>query len=244
MTLSRREILIGGVGLLLAGGCSQRTASVISRPRPLWPEQISKPQDTAVITAAAEQPTPLIRKTSYTPELSTPPIGSAHVISRSHWTRFGPVSSRINSMNGINRITVHHEGWTTVWFEDETSTAARLELIRKVHVRDRKWGDIGYHFIIDRAGRVWEGRNLNHQGAHVRGNNEHNIGVMLLGNFDKQRPTDPQIASLISTLKSLMHKYHVTTSRVFTHQEITPTACPGSTLQPKMVVIRRSGYLT
>ena len=243
MTLSRREVLITGVGLLIAGGCTERTATLISRPRPLWPEQIRKPQDSAVLTTA-EEPKPLIHKTSLSSPLPSTIADSINAIPRTQWTRYGPVSRKINLMNRIDRITVHHEGWTTVWFDDATNTAARLELIRKVHVRDRKWADIGYHYIIDRSGRLWEGRNLRYQGAHVRAHNEHNIGVMLLGNFDKQRPTDSQITALISTLKTLMRKYNVPTNRVFTHQEITPTACPGSHLQPKMVVIRRSGYLT
>lgn len=146
-------------------------------------------------------------------------------------------------MGGINRITIHHEGWTPVWFSDQASTAARLEQIRNIHVRDRGWGDIGYHYVIDRAGRVWQGREIRYQGAHVSKNNEHNVGIMCLGNFDKQRPSDAQMQSLINTLRSVQHTYKVPARRVYTHQELSPTACPGSHLQPRVVAIRSNGYL-
>ena len=142
-------------------------------------------------------------------------------------------------MRGINRITVHHEGSTPVYFADARSTAARIEAIRRVHTGDRGWADIGYHYIIDRSGTVWEGRDLRYQGAHVRENNEHNLGILVLGNFDKQNPSDAQLASLEKALRSFMGQHRVAQSRVFTHQEIVQTACPGTGLQSRMGGMRR-----
>lgn len=146
-------------------------------------------------------------------------------------------------MRGVTRITVHHEGHTPVWFTDVRSTQARLDQVRNIHTRDRRWGDIGYHYIIDRAGRVIEGRNIAYQGAHVSGQNPHNIGVMLLGNFEKQSPSQVQFNSLQSTLRYLMARHHVPVSRVYTHRELGPTACPGRNLQPRVASLRASGIL-
>jgi len=163
-------------------------------------------------------------------------------LSRSSWAARGPVMARLNPMNGVNRITVHHEGWTPVWFTDKNTTAKRLDQIRRNHV-DKGWADIGYHYIVDRAGRVWEGRNTRYQGAHVHEQNEHNIGVLVLGNFDTQRPSDAQMNALAKLLHELMGFYNVPLSRVYTHRELNSSTCPGRYLQARMVSLRNSGRL-
>jgi hypothetical protein len=165
------------------------------------------------------------------------------MIARSWWTKYGPNRSKLNPMNGVNRLTVHHEGYTPVWFTDERSTRARMEQIRDVHTRDRKWADIGYHYVIDRGGHLIEGRSIAYQGAHVSNQNEHNVGVMLMGNFEQQSPSQQQLITLQSTLRYLMAKYRVPVNRVYTHRELGRTACPGRNLQPRVASLRTSGAL-
>ena len=144
-------------------------------------------------------------------------------------------------MRGVNRITIHHEGTPdAVYFSDPRTTAKRLESIRRGH-RGRGWSDIGYHYVVDRAGRVWEGRPLKYQGAHVKDQNEHNIGVMVLGNFNKQYPTDVQLTTLRSTVQYLRRRYHVSQGAIFTHQELNATSCPGRQLQPRVSTMRGAG---
>jgi N-acetyl-anhydromuramyl-L-alanine amidase AmpD len=146
-------------------------------------------------------------------------------------------------MNGINRITLHHEGWEVVNFTDVNTTMTRLQHIQRFHMKDRGWGDVGYHYIIDRAGRVWEARPIQYQGAHVADMNEHNVGIMVLGNFEKQLPSNIQMASAQMMTSFIMGQYSVPVHRVYTHQELKPTQCPGRNLQPRLVAMRRSGYL-
>jgi N-acetyl-anhydromuramyl-L-alanine amidase AmpD len=167
-------------------------------------------------------------------------VAALPVVARGRWCSQGIAHLDIDAMNGIQRITVHHEGFQPVYFRDERSTAQRINAVRNAHLA-RGWADIGYHFIIDREGRIWEGRDLRYQGAHASDQNEHNIGVMLLGNFDRQAPTQAQTSSLQLTLNSLMRSHHVRKNRVFTHQELPrqATSCPGRSLQAHMVTLRR-----
>ena len=139
-------------------------------------------------------------------------------------------------------ITIHHDGMTSFTSTSKSATKARLETIRKAHLRrdGGRWGDIGYHYAIDPAGRLWEGRSLKWQGAHVKARNEGNIGVVVLGNYEKQSLNRAQSAAIESTLKLLMKKHSVPVSRVRTHQEWAATACPGKSLQRLMVTLRRS----
>ena len=45
------------------------------------------------------------------------------------------------------------------------------------------------------------------------------------------------------TIRKLQRQYRIPVSRVYTHQELSPTRCPGKTLQPRMVRFRRDGTL-
>lgn len=196
--------------------------------------------------AAPVAPSPAPAPTAPEPQVALPqPLpGGVRAIPRASWAKANPIPTRLNPMGSIKRITVHHEGWTPVYFTDTASTAARLESIRQSHLQRLGAGDIGYHYVIDRQGRLWEGRNIAYQGAHVSKENENNLGIMVLGNFTQQSPSSGQLATLQTVIASMMRQYRVPVARVYTHQELGPTSCPGTSLQSAMVSIRRSGRLT
>ena len=90
------------------------------------------------------------------------------------------------------------------------------------------WGDIGYHYLIDPDGRVYEGRRLKWQGAHATGsNNIDNIGVCMIGNFAIERPTAAALNALDALLVDLRGKYGIPRSELHGHQHFTNTECPG-----------------
>jgi len=177
------------------------------------------------------------------PAAATGIVAALSAMPRSRWAKGQPIQDRLNPMLPPTKITLHHEGWTPVYFTAAQETADRLELIRRSHLNRLTAGDIGYHFIIDRSGRIWEGRSLAYQGAHVKDNNEHNVGVMVLGNFDQQGPSDEQLTSVRTAVTTLRSQYRIAAKNVFTHQEINPTACPGTNLQPKIVSLRSRNLL-
>lgn len=164
------------------------------------------------------------------------------VVPRSAWTSASPVLSRSDPMRRITRITIHHEGSTPFSSTRPADVRQRLEQVRLAHL-SRGWADIGYHFVIDPAGRVFQGRPVSLQGAHVKYNNEQNLGIMLLGNFEEQSPTPQALASLQRFVASQMSRYHVPVRSVYTHQELRPTLCPGRTLQSRLVAMRSGGTL-
>jgi N-acetylmuramoyl-L-alanine amidase len=156
------------------------------------------------------------------------------VIPRNDWTTHQPNFNDIRLMNGISRLTIHHTGWnlnTDAW----KPTATDLENIREFHAgtktTDRQWADIAYHFVIDRAGRVWQARTLVYQGAHAKDHNEHNLGICLLGNFEVQTPAAAQLWSLSAFIPFVRTLYGIALDQVFTHRELRETACPGKNLQ-------------
>ena len=164
------------------------------------------------------------------------------VLPRGAWTRSGIARPYdIYPIGGINRITVHHDGMPPATLRSMGDTAARIESIRQAHVHGRGWADIGYHYIVDQNGRVWEGRPIRFQGAHVKDQNENNLGVLVLGNFEVQHPTPMQLSSVDRFLATQMSRYRVPMWRLKTHREIARTECPGRNLQGYMVQTRSSG---
>ncbi len=234
--LNRRDVVLGGLflGGLMLTGCGSQNAGL---PGPRYPfeggsgPELVRNQPVTVPAAPVPTPAPVI-------EL---PNG---LMSRSQWTRSGVARPReANPMNGISRITVHHDAIVSTDLRSSADVARRIESIRRSHVQ-RGWADIGYHYVIDPSGRVWEARSTGLQGAHVENNNEHNLGVMVLGNFNVHAPTTAATAGLDRFVASQMQRYRVPMSRVYTHQEIKSTACPGTRLQRYMVATRgRSGGL-
>jgi len=169
------------------------------------------------------------------------------VIARSAWTNSIPnfVTARPKPMGGVRRITVHHSAVNSSNISAKGDAARQIESFRQNHVSrtdsdGSHWVDIGYHYIIDPAGRIWEGRPVTIEGAHVSHTNQHNLGVMLMGNFDQQRPTRAALEALDSFVAGQMKRYRVNIASVFTHQELKSTECPGTNLQRYMLQTRAS----
>jgi hypothetical protein len=230
-----RLLGLGGLGALL-GACvsSPPRSGGIKDPAPIYPPQVYQP--TRVQPAAYPPPRPVYAPPSQPAPQPVPVARGIVVIPRSAWNTARP-GRNLNAMNGISRVTVHHMGGDPVWATDTTATYATLTSILGGH-RQRGWADIGYHYIIDRAGRVIEGRPVQYQGAHVSENNEHNLGIMLLGNFDQQSPSSAQVNAAHAFIRQMLAQHRVSTSRLYTHRELKPTACPGRSLQSHMITAR------
>lgn len=129
-------------------------------------------------------------------------------------------------------ITVHHSVVRSEDYSPE-GTFDTVRGIQRDHMDSKGWGDIGYHFLIDPAGRVIEGRELQWQGAHAGGqNNIGNVGICLLGNFDEDRPSRASIASLDRLVLELQQKLRIPRLNVRPHRAWKETACPGRHLMP------------
>ena len=121
------------------------------------------------------------------------------------------------SFSTPQKFTVHH----TAGINDDPNPAATVRAIYRFHAIDRGWGDIGYQFLIDAQGTVYEGRQTDTslatppafdatgksvQGAHVADHNSGNIGISLLGTYVSRRPSALTQRSLERLLASLSVK--------------------------------------
>lgn len=161
-------------------------------------------------------------------------------LTRAQWGA-APMRSNWDRMTTPFRIAVHHTA-EPMTGTSVNASAAEVRNVQSTHMKDRGFADIGYHYMIDRAGRVIQGRVMSAQGAHASGtNNVGNIGICLLGNFSSQpdrgpsygqaqRPTPEQLASLDRLLSELREVHGISASNVQGHRELKDTECPGEEL--------------
>ena len=104
--------------------------------------------------------------------------------------------------------------------------------IRRWHVQQRGWRDIGYHWVIDRDGAVSPGRRETEIGAHVEGHNRGTLGICLLGGYGASTE-DPFAknftAAQAAAAKRLIGeiKWRTAIRKVSGHNDYASKACPG-----------------
>lgn len=108
---------------------------------------------------------------------------------------------------------------------------ARWESIRRFHVDDRGWQDIGYNFGIGLESGEWvelEGRGEDRIGAHCPGQNSTALGVCLLGSFLIEPPEPGQLETACRLILRMCDRYGINElTQIYPHSHFRPTACPG-----------------
>lgn len=135
-------------------------------------------------------------------------------------------------MRPINEIIVHCTA-TKPEFMPGATTAARVAEVKRWHIQDRGWKDIGYHWLIDRDGTVAVGRPVEQVGAHVQGHNTGTIGISLFGGDGSNEKdafaknfTFAQEVALRKLIADLRVRFPAIT-KVTGHNQYAAKACPG-----------------
>lgn len=127
--------------------------------------------------------------------------------------------------------------WTHIMLHHsltEDSDTVSWGAIRRYHMEEKGWSDIGYHFGVELVNGHYEimvGRSLDRAGAHCKeGNmNQLAIGICAVGNFDLASPPEAQIAALHDLVQGLMFQYGIPAANVVGHREFAPyKSCPGT----------------
>lgn len=158
-------------------------------------------------------------------------------IRRDVWADASPRPRRLRASGGFDRLTVHHAGSRTNFHSDRNAVIHDLRGVLASHM-ERHYADIGYHFMIDYVGRVWEGRSLRYKGAHVLSENKANIGVMVLGNFEEQNVSEKQIKGLTILASTLSVEFRIPRHRIYGHRDLGASKCPGKYLYPHVTRMR------
>lgn len=108
--------------------------------------------------------------------------------------------------------------------------------IRRWHVKDRGWKDIGYHYVIYIDGSVHEGRPIEKAGAHTSGHNADSIGIVYVGGCDakmkaKDTLNEAQETAMVNLIKALREEHGELS--LHGHNEFAAKACPSFKVKDK-----------
>jgi len=142
------------------------------------------------------------------------------IISRDEWGARRPRSRSTTSWGHRTEFVVHHS---------EGPVTQTPRSIQDFHMDGRGWADIGYNFLVDHKGRIYEGRGWLVVGAHAVGHNTSGVGVCVIGRDG---------ADITGAAKrSVRWLYDEATRRKGRqlakrcHSDVNSTSCPGGVLR-------------
>lgn len=157
--------------------------------------------------------------------LSTPELQSLF-----SWHPYNPkAAGEIPDYYPVSRIVVHDTGCNVTrpgCNDDSIDSATLIQNIFRFHAVTRGWGDIGYHYIIDRKGEIWEGRYGGNgvRGAHVYNSatcqnfNVGTVGISVLGNYYDTPMPPAAMESLKKLTAWLAHTNNIDVNATVTTQ--------------------------
>jgi len=151
----------------------------------------------------------------------------------------------------VTHLIIHH----TVTDNFDSDWPARVRSIWQYHTFNNGWGDIGYNYLIDPNGVVYEGRAGGDRavGGHFCGQNGGTMGVAMLGTFTSAQPTQAARNALTNLLAWKAEQYGInptarsfhpasglTLNNISGHRDGCQTACPGDGMYALIPGIRAS----
>lgn len=129
-------------------------------------------------------------------------------------------------MSKIDKIIIHHTAVSREFQPDQ------FDAVNEYHRRLWNFKSSlnlygGYNYIISASGKIKQYRIDGEETAAVKGQNLNNIQIALCGNFDIERPTEFQIASLKNLILEKMTKYVILPNNIFGHRMWQNKSCPG-----------------
>lgn len=182
------------------------------------------------------------------------------ICTRACWGASAP-SGGISQMSALTRAIVHHTAGNEFNTTGYEASKANVRAIQNYHKNTNGWSDIGYHFLIDKFGYIFEGRSgsmsSRPRGAHD-GDNTNSFGFTLMGYFHpnvNNVPTTAMLNSLYDVIAwrmpsgwtaygspggsygSLGHNV----GRIDGHRRVKSTACPGDNVYNPYIGTNLSG---
>jgi len=166
------------------------------------------------------------------------------IISRSGWgAKKNTYCDAPRAGNETRGVIVHHTAGSNSYTKAQSAGIVRA--VQAYHMNGRDWCDIGYNFLVDKYGQVFEGRNggttVPVRGAHagIKSVNTYTMGVSMMGTFTSTEPTAATKTAMVkligwrlgTTFHPATGSYAIggsTYQRIAGHRNVVSTACPGA----------------
>jgi hypothetical protein len=169
------------------------------------------------------------------------------IYSRSDWGADEKLRGCCVEYGEVHAGFVHHTVNSNNYTRAEVP--AILRGIYAYHTQSRGWRDIGYNYLIDKFGRIWEGRyggiTLPVVGAHTLDYNENSFAASAIGNYETAQPSSAMLDAYarLYAWKLSLHGVRPTSRQnvagttfnaISGHRDAAQTACPGIHLYNKI----------
>jgi N-acetyl-anhydromuramyl-L-alanine amidase AmpD len=137
------------------------------------------------------------------------------------------------NLNDIEQIVIHHSAQSN---GDPFQYAA-------YHVKTHGWAGIGYHYVIQKDGLIFQTQQLETVSYHARNCNENSIGICLTGNYNVEQVPIEQLEALyglIDEIKRTLRRNLL----ILPHHDCTSTDCPGKNMPIDQIEKRGIGAVT
>ncbi|MFE1733667.1 N-acetylmuramoyl-L-alanine amidase [Streptomyces bacillaris] len=187
-------------------------APSVSDPAPTTTAPGSTPSvspSASLTSSPAPSPTATPSPTTTTPSIPTPPITS-----RAGWGADESISPEAPGYlpgGKVKAVVVHHTAESNTYTCEQAPAVVRA--IYAYHVKQLGWKDIGYNFLVDKCGTVYEGRkggvDRPVMGAHAYGFNAETAGISVLGTYTDAAPSQAAMASVAQVAAWKLGQYGV-----------------------------------
>jgi N-acetylmuramoyl-L-alanine amidase len=122
-------------------------------------------------------------------------------------------------IDAIDKVVIHHSA--------VGGSGGDPWAFARYHVNTNKWPGIGYHYVIQKDGLIYQTQNLSTKSYHAGNANNSSIGICLSGDFDNEKPTFNQQEKLVYLINYLQD-YLGRNLSVHGHNEYSSKSCPGA----------------
>jgi N-acetylmuramoyl-L-alanine amidase len=191
--------------------------------------------------------------------------GTPSIVTRQGWDADEDIRrAKPQYAPAVRFAVVHHTAGSNAY--SPSQSAAIVRGIEAYHVKANGWNDIGYNFLVDRYGQVFEGRYGGMDrpviGAHAQGFNTGSVGISLIGTYNSASITPAQRMALVKLLSWRLDVAHVdplatlvwpssgnpkfragkkvTLRTISGHRDTGFTDCPGNALYRQLPSIAKS----
>ena len=186
------------------------------------------------------------------------------IITRAQWGADESLRGSTTLSSTVKAITIHHTAGSNTYTQD--TAAAQIRGIYAYDTKTLGWADIAYNFLVDKWGRIYEGRagsiTKAVRGAHAMGFNTDTMGVAALGNYETASAPAAMVDGLAKVAGWKLSQYGVnptgkatltsqggtgtkygagvtaTLDAIHPHQSTSYTLCPGQYLTPQLATLR------
>ncbi len=186
-----------------------------------------------------------------TPDAAVAAAARPTILSRADWGADESLRDPGVDYGQIKAGFVHHTVNSNTYAAGDVPAIIRA--IYAFHVNSRGYRDIGYNFLLDRFGRIWEGRyggvDKPVLGAHTYGHNDDAFAGSVIGTYTDYEPSAALLDAYgrLFAWKFSLHGVDpysrpnldgVVVNAISGHRDTYPTACPGDRLYARLPAIR------